>query len=49
MDANPGGLANGDVIVHDGLSGAQPVSLFGIKYHQNVATTGTWLNLNRAT
>ena len=38
-----------DVIVHDGLSGAQPVSLFGIKYHQNNATTGTWLNLNRAT
>src|SRR5271154_6692666 len=38
-----------DVIVHDGLTGAQPVSLFGIKYHQNNATTGTWLNLNRAT
>ena len=35
--------------MHDGLSGAQPVSLFGIKYHQNAATTGTWLNLNRAT
>src|SRR6266704_1329220 len=38
-----------DVIVHDGLSGAQPTSLFGIKYHQNNATTGTWMNLNRAT
>ena len=25
------------------------MSLFGIKYHQNNATTGTWLNLNRAT
>jgi hypothetical protein len=37
------------VIVHDGLTGSQPVSLFGIKYHQNNATTGTWLNLNRAT
>jgi hypothetical protein len=49
VDANPGGLTAGDVIVHDGLSGAQPVSLFGIKYHQNNATTGTWLNLNRAT
>src|SRR5882762_6040100 len=36
------------VNVHDGLTGAQPVSLFGIKYHQNNATTGTWLNLNRA-
>jgi hypothetical protein len=49
VDANPGGLTAGDVIVHDGLSGANPVSLFGIKYHQNNATTGTWLNLNRAT
>ena len=44
-----GGLTNGDVIVHDGLAGASPVSLFGIKYHQNNTTTGTWLNLNRAT
>jgi len=26
------------VIVHDGLTGSQPVSLFGIKYHQNNAT-----------
>src|SRR5229473_1421755 len=49
VDANPAGLTANDVIVHDGLSGAQPVSLFGIKYHQNNATTGTWLNLNRAT
>jgi hypothetical protein len=49
VDANPGGLTAGDVIVHDGLTGAQPTSLFGIKYHQNNATTGTWLNLNRAT
>src|SRR6266852_6345735 len=35
--------------VANGMSGAQPVSLFGIKYDQNNATTGTWLNLNRAT
>src|SRR6267142_2192019 len=49
VDVNPAGLTNGDVIVHDGLTGAQPVSLFGIKYHQNNATSGTWLNLNRAT
>src|ERR1700760_4690047 len=49
VDANPSGITAGDVIVHDGLSGSQPTSLFGIKYHQNNATTGTWLNLNRAT
>jgi len=49
VDNVPAGTIAGDVIVHDGLAGAQPVSLFGIKYHQNNATTGTWLNLNRAT
>ena len=49
VDAVPAGTVATDVIVHDGLTGAQPVSLFGVKYHQNNATTGTWLNLNRAT
>ena len=49
VDNVPTGTVATDVIVHDGLTGAQPVSLFGIKYHQNNATTGTWLNLNRAT
>src|SRR5579885_2688375 len=48
VDNVPTGTVATDVIVHDGLSGAQPVSLFGLKYHQNNATTGTWLNLNRA-
>ncbi len=49
VDAVPSGTTSGDVIVHDGLTGAQPVSLFGVKYHQNNATTGTWLNMNRST
>lgn len=49
VDAVPGGTIATDVIVHDGLAGASPVSLFGLKYHQNNAVTGTWLNLNRAT
>lgn len=49
LDAVPAGTIATDVIVHDGLVGAQPISLYGIKYHQNSATTGTWLNLNRAT
>jgi len=49
VDVLPGGTVANDVIVHDGLSGAQPTSLYGLKYHQNNATTGTWLNLNRAT
>ena len=49
VDNVPAGTAVNDLIVHDGLTGASPVSLFGVKYHQNNATTGTWLNLNRAT
>jgi hypothetical protein len=49
LDALPAGTIGTDVIVHDGLAGANPVSMFGVKYHQNNATTGTWLNLNRAT
>src|ERR1700689_3189863 len=49
VDNVPASTAAGDLIVHDGLTGANPVSLYGIKYHQNNATTGTWLNLNRAT
>ncbi len=49
VDTLPTGTSVNDVIVHDGLTGAQPTSLFGILYHQSNATTGTWLNLNRAT
>ncbi|MGH9776748.1 MAG: hypothetical protein ACRD50_17620, partial [Candidatus Acidiferrales bacterium] len=49
VDNVPSGTSVGDLIVHDGLTGAQPQSLFGILYHQSNATTGTWLNLNRAT
>jgi hypothetical protein len=49
IDNLPTGAAVGDAVVHDGLTGAQPVSLFGVPYHQSNATTGTWLNLNRAT
>ncbi len=49
IDNLPTGVSAGDAIVHDGLTGAQPVSLFGVPYHQSNATTGTWLNLNRAT
>src|SRR5258708_38697822 len=48
-DFVPGGTVANHVIVHDGLSRAHPVSLFCIKHHQNPATTGTWLNLNRPT
>lgn len=36
----------GDKIVVDGVTGASPVSLFGVPYHH--AVTGTWLGLARS-
>jgi hypothetical protein len=38
----------GDKIVLAGLTGANPVSLFGVPYHHNDASTGTWLGFDRA-
>jgi hypothetical protein len=48
LDNLPAGTVAGDVILAAGLVGANPQVLFNIKYHQNNATTGTWLNMNRA-
>lgn len=48
VDLAPGGTVATDLIVLDGVSGADPVSLFGLKYHHNDASTGLWLNLDRA-
>jgi hypothetical protein len=52
IDVLPVGTVATDVIIYDAVSGGSgpnPIGLFGIPYHQNNATTGTWLNLNRAT
>lgn len=49
VDQVPAGVVATDVVVASGLFGANPASLFGIPYHQSNATTGIWLNLNRAT
>ena len=43
------GNANTDVWVTAGMSGANPTGLYGIPYHDSGATSGTWLNLSRAT
>lgn len=37
-----------DVLVVEGLSGANPVSLFGVPYHNSNASTGTWLGFDRS-
>jgi hypothetical protein len=42
------GLVATDVIVVSGLSGANPVSLYGVPYHNNSASTGTWLGFDRS-
>jgi len=42
------GAAPTDVLVLSGLTGASPVSLLGVPYHHNNASTGTWLGLDRA-
>jgi hypothetical protein len=52
VDVNPGGIANGDIILVEGSTVATgsvtSTALFGITYHQNNSTSGTWLNLTRA-
>jgi hypothetical protein len=41
-------ITTGDLIVISGVSGANPVSLFGVPYHNNSASTGTWLGFDRS-
>lgn len=48
VDALPTGGVSGDLVVIEGLSGASPVSMYGISYHQSDATTGLWLTLDKA-
>lgn len=46
VDADPG-TSNTDVILPSGLTGASPTWVYGIPYHHNTATTGTWLGIAR--
>lgn len=48
VDATATGLAANYVLVPDGLTGANPVGLYGIPYHHNSSATGTWLTVNRS-
>lgn len=43
------GITATDLVVVSGLSGANPVSLYGVPYHASNASTGLWLGLDRAT
>lgn len=42
------GITAGDLVVVSGVSGASPVSLLGIPYHNTNASTGTWLGFDRS-
>ena len=46
--ATMAGLIAGDKIVVGGVSGANPVSVYGQPYHASSASVGTWLSFDRA-
>lgn len=43
----PGASAT-DIIVSSGLQSTPPIGLLGVKYHDNNASTGTWLGFDRS-
>jgi hypothetical protein len=45
--AAPAGTTNGDKLLPEGLTGANPTWLFGLPYHMSTATT--WMGLSRTT
>ncbi len=50
VDATVAGVIATDLVVIGGLAGTLTIqsSLFGVQYHQSDATSGLWLNINRA-
>lgn len=48
FNGSAAGLTAGDKIVVSGPTSTPPVWLYGLPYHHNAASTGTWLGLNRA-
>lgn len=47
VDSVPGGTIATDNLVVAGLSGASPVGLYGIPYHHNTSTSGSWMGIAR--
>ena len=43
------GIVAGDKVLASGMVGANPIGIYGVPYHHNNASTGTWLGLDRAT
>lgn len=46
--ALPAGTSAGDLLVVDGVSGASPTFIYGIPYHHNSATAGSWMGISRS-
>ena len=48
VDAIPAGTTANDLLVIDGVSGAAPTFIYGIPYHHNSSTSGTWMGISRS-
>jgi len=49
LESTVAAIAPTDVVLPEGLAGANPVGLFGVPYHVQNSTVGNWLGLPRAT
>lgn len=47
VSAAPPGSAPTDLLVVDGASGANPAFIYGLPYHHNTSTAGTWMGISR--
>lgn len=47
VNGSTGATVAGDKVVVSGLTATPPVSILGVAYHHNDATSGTWLGLDR--
>ena len=43
------GVGNGDYLFLSGLTGTPPNGIYGVQYHNDNASTGTWMGLSKAT
>ena len=48
VDSVPVGTTANDLLVIDGVSGASPTFIYGIPYHHNSSTSGTWMGISRS-
>lgn len=49
LDQTVAGITTTDLILPEGVSGANPVGLYGVPYHVSGSTSGSWLGFTRST